>query len=43
MLQGLTEEEMHVIELANVRSDKDINTSVNNIVKAIKILNKEEL
>lgn len=43
MLQESTEEEMCVIELANERSDKDINTSVNNIVKAIKILNKEEL
>lgn len=43
MLKKSTEEEMHVIELANECSDKDINTSVDNIVKAIKILNKEDL
>lgn len=43
MIHDSTEEEIHVIEQANIQSDSDLDASVNNIIKAIKILNKEDL
>lgn len=42
ILQDTNEEEKQVIELANYISDGNVDMSVNNIIKAIKMLNKED-